>query len=143
MKNTLRTTRTTRTTTYMFLRPERARGQKSNVNSFKQKLDQISRTSFHVSNLISRNLTFRSFRKYYKNFIWQNLSLWCKLVFCFRNCSDLLFKKCSIERDNVLKGQDFANSLRQIKQFIQTVKVQNIFWNRMFFLTFSWRFLRK
>ena len=39
------------------------------------------------------------------------------MVFCFRNCSNLLLKKCSIDRDNVLKGQEFAKSLRPLKQF--------------------------
>ena len=39
------------------------------------------------------------------------------------------------------EGQEFAKFLRSLKQFIQTVKGQNIFWKQNAFLTCSWRFL--
>ena len=41
-------------------------------------------------------------------------------------------KKCSSDREKLLKfeaeGQEFANILRSLEQFIQTVKGQNNFW---------------
>ena len=40
------------------------------------------------------------------------------------------------------EGREFAKILRSLEQFIQTVKVQNNFGNRMLFLTCSWRFLK-
>ena len=40
------------------------------------------------------------------------------------------------------EGQVFAKKLRSLKQFIQTVKGQNNFWQQNAFLTSSWRFLR-
>ena len=52
------------------------------------------------------------------------------LVFCYQNCSDLLLKKNSSDREKLLKfeaeGQEFAKILRSIEQF--TVKGQNNFW---------------
>ena len=51
------------------------------------------------------------------------------MAFCFQNCADLLWEKN-------------CNFLRSPEQFIRTVKRQNNFWNRMLFLTYSWRFLR-
>ena len=46
-------------------------------------------------------------------------------------------KKCSSDREKLLKleaeGREFAKNLRSLKQFIQTVKGQNNFSNRMFF----------
>jgi hypothetical protein len=49
------------------------------------------------------------------------------MVFCFQNCSDLLREKnCSSDREKALKfeaeGQEFANILISLEQFIQTVK---------------------
>ena len=55
-----------------------------------------------------------------------------QLVFCYRE-KPLKFKA---------KGREFAKLLRSPEQFIQTVKVQNIFWLQNAFLTCSWRFLR-
>ena len=60
------------------------------------------------------------------------------MVFCFQNCSDLLWeKKNSSDRENLLKfeaeGRDFAKILRSVEQFIQTAKGQKNFWNRMLF----------
>ena len=56
--------------------------------------------------------------------------LFLKIVFCFRNCSDLLWEKIVLVK--LLKfeteGQEFANILRSLEQFIQTVKGQNNFW---------------
>ena len=41
-------------------------------------------------------------------------------------------KKCSSDRENLLKyeaeGREFANFLRSLEHFIQTVKGQNNFW---------------
>ena len=56
-----------------------------------------------------------------------------EMVFCYQNCSDLLWeKKCSRVREKLLKfeaeGQEFAKVLRSLEQFIQT-----IFGNRMLF----------
>ena len=46
------------------------------------------------------------------------------MVFCYQNCSN--------DRDKLLKfeaeGREFANFLRSLEQFIQTVKGQNNFW---------------
>ena len=55
-------------------------------------------------------------------------------------------KNCSSVREKLLKfeveGQEFAKSLRSLKQFIQTVKGQNNFLLQNASLTWSWRFLR-
>ena len=55
-------------------------------------------------------------------------------------------KNCSSDREKLLKfeaeGREFANFLRSLEQFIQTVKGQNNFWQQIAFLTCSWRFLR-
>ena len=56
-----------------------------------------------------------------------------EMVFCYQNCSDLLWEKiCSSDREQFLKfeaeGQEFAKILRYLEQFIQTVKVQNNLW---------------
>ena len=55
------------------------------------------------------------------------------MVFCYQNCSDLLWeKKNSSDRENFLKfeaeGREFAKILRYLEQFVQTVKGQNNFW---------------
>ena len=46
-------------------------------------------------------------------------------------------KNCSSEREKLLKfeaeNQEFSKILRSLEQFIQTVKGQNIFGNRMLF----------
>ena len=51
------------------------------------------------------------------------------MVFCYQNCSDLLWeKKCSNDREKLLKfkaeGRKFAKFLRSLEQFVQTVKGQ-------------------
>ena len=52
------------------------------------------------------------------------------IVFCYQNCSDLMWgKKMSFESEE----QEFAKVLRSLEQFIQTVKDQNIFGDKMFF----------
>ena len=56
-----------------------------------------------------------------------------KMVFCYQNCSDLLWeKKCFSDWEFFLKfeakDQEFANFLRSLKKLIQTVKGQNNFW---------------
>ena len=47
-----------------------------------------------------------------------------EMVFCYQNCSS--------DREKLLKfeaeGREFANFLRSLEQFIQTVKGQNNFW---------------
>ena len=60
------------------------------------------------------------------------------MVFCYQNCSDPIEKKnCSSDREKLLKlegeGQEFAKFLRSVEIFIQTVKGQNNFGNRMLF----------
>ena len=71
--------------------------------------------------------------------------LW-ELVFCYQNCSNLLWEKIVlvIEKNfwnSRLKAREFAKFLRSPEQFIQTAQGQNNFWDRFFF-TCSWRFLR-
>ena len=49
------------------------------------------------------------------------------MVFCYQNCSDLLWEKnCSSDREKLLKfeaeSREFSKSLRSLEQFIQTVK---------------------
>ena len=54
------------------------------------------------------------------------------LVFCYKNCSDLLWeKRISSDREKLL---------RSLEQFVQTVKGQKKFWLQNSFLTCSWRF---
>ena len=60
------------------------------------------------------------------------------MVFSYQNCSDLLAeKKYSSDREKLSKfkteGREFAKFLRSLQQFIQTVKGQNNFGNRMLF----------
>ena len=55
------------------------------------------------------------------------------LVFCYQNCSNLLWEiNCSSDWEKLLKfeaeGREFAKFLRSLDQFIQTVKGQNNFW---------------
>ena len=55
-------------------------------------------------------------------------------------------KKCSNDQEKLLKfeaeGQEFAQILRSLEQFVQTEKGQNNFWSQNAFSTCSWRFLR-
>ena len=56
-----------------------------------------------------------------------------EMLFCYQNCSDLLWEKnCSSDWEKLLKfeaeGREFAKFLRSLEQFIQTVKGQNNFW---------------
>jgi hypothetical protein len=56
-----------------------------------------------------------------------------RMVFCYQDCSDLLWeKKCSHDREKLLKfeaeGLEFIKILRSPEQFVQTVKAQNNFW---------------
>ena len=56
-----------------------------------------------------------------------------KMVFCYQNCSHLLWeKKCSRDQEELLKfeaeGLECAKILRSLEQFIQTVKGQNNIW---------------
>ena len=58
---------------------------------------------------------------------------WREMVFCYQNCSDLLWEKIvSSDREKLLKfeaeGQEFAKFMRSLEQFIQTLKGQNNFW---------------
>ena len=47
------------------------------------------------------------------------------MVFCYQNCSDLLWEKHLIFET---KGREFANILRSLEQFVRSVKGQNNFW---------------
>ena len=52
------------------------------------------------------------------------------MVFCYQNCSDLLWEKtCSIDWEKLLKfeaeGWEFAKVLISLEQFIQRVKGHN------------------
>ena len=56
-----------------------------------------------------------------------------KMVFCYQNCSDLLWEKIVLViKKKLLKfeaeGQEFVKFLRSLEQFIQTVNGQNNFW---------------
>ena len=57
----------------------------------------------------------------------------CGLVFCYQNCSDLLWEKIVLVieknfQNSWQNAREFAKILRSIEQFIQTVKGQNHFW---------------
>ena len=60
------------------------------------------------------------------NWIWKKKSI----VFCYQNCSDLLWEK--IDREKLLKfeaeGREFVKNLRSLEQFILTLKGHNNFW---------------
>ena len=53
----------------------------------------------------------------------RNIITQMNMVFCYQNCSDLLWEKIVLK---LLKfedeGWEFAKSLRSLEQFIQTVK---------------------
>ena len=51
-------------------------------------------------------------------------------VFCYQNCSDLLWEKIVlvVEKKIEIRGQEFAKIFRSLEQFVQTVKDQNNFW---------------
>ena len=54
------------------------------------------------------------------------------MISCYQNCSDLLSEKnVLVIEKKILKfeaeGQEFANFLRSLEQFIQTVEGQNNF----------------
>ena len=56
-----------------------------------------------------------------------------KMVFCYQNCSDLLWEKIVlvIEKKKLkfeAEGQEFSKILGSLEQFIQQVKGQNNFW---------------
>ena len=59
------------------------------------------------------------------------------MVFCYQNFSGDQEKLLKFEAE----GREFAKFLRSLEQFIQTVKGQNNFGNKIPFLTCSWRFL--
>ena len=52
------------------------------------------------------------------------------LVFCYQNCSDLLWEKIVlvIEKNFEAERREFSKILRPLEQFVQTVKGQNNFW---------------
>ena len=60
------------------------------------------------------------------------MKIWSGLVFCYLNCSDLLWEKSVQVIEKNLKfeaeGREFEKNLRSREQFIQTVKGQNNFW---------------
>ena len=53
-------------------------------------------------------------------------------VFCYQNCSDLLWEEIVLVIGKKIKfeaeGQEFANILRSLEQFVGTVKGQNNWW---------------
>ena len=60
------------------------------------------------------------------------------MVFCFENCSDQLSEKFVLVIEKIYcefeaEGQEFANILRSLEQFLGKGKSQNNFRNRMFF----------
>ena len=61
----------------------------------------------------------------------------CTMVFCYQNCSDLLWEKFVLVIEKNLwkfeaECQEFVKFLRSLEQFIQTVKLERtIFGNRM------------
>ena len=70
-------------------------------------------------NLCKYVITVLVFRK--KKWKWKDNK---EMVFCYQNCSS--------DRENLLKfeteGREFANFLRSLEQFIQTMKGQNNSW---------------
>ena len=54
-----------------------------------------------------------------------------KMVFCYQNCSDLMWEKSSSDLeiiwDSRLKAENLEKFLRLLEQFIQTVEGQNAF----------------
>ena len=76
-------------------------------------------------------LSSQAVREYFFNFAKE--SYFSEMVFCYQNCSDLLWEKnCSSDREKLLKfeaeGREFSKFLRSLEQFIQTVKGQNNSW---------------
>ena len=71
--------------------------------------------------------TKRNQQKKEKSFrIVEYSSTYALMVFCYQNCSDLLWeKKISSAREKLLK---FSKMLRSLEHFIQTVKGQNNLW---------------
>ena len=54
------------------------------------------------------------------------------MVFCFKNCSDLLWeKKCSIDWEKTFEKLEISWDYRLLEHFIRAVKVQYNFWNRI------------
>ena len=56
-----------------------------------------------------------------------------EMVFCYQNCSDLLWVKiCSSDQEKLLKfeaeGWEFPKISRSLEQFIQTMKGQKNCW---------------
>ena len=59
----------------------------------------------------------------------ENIGRYVLIVFCFKNCSDLLLRKqCSNDREKLSKFKakdcEFAKKLRSLNPFIQAVKDQ-------------------
>ena len=48
-----------------------------------------------------------------------------EMVFCYQNCSDLLWEKIVLV---IAEGREFAKFLRSLEQYVQTVEGQNNFW---------------
>ena len=73
---------------------------------------------FLLTNLIQSNTMSRELAQFSKLYVKS------VLVFCYQNCSS--------DRKKLLKFEagdwEFAKVLRSLKQFIQTVRVQNNFW---------------
>ena len=72
-----------------------------------------------------------------------------EMVFCFKNCFDLLStvrKNCSSDREKLLKfeseGREFSKKLRSLGTICLNSERFEQFWKENYFLIYSWRFLR-
>ena len=70
-----------------------------------------------------------------------------EMVLWFQNCPELLWEKCSSDRENLLifeaEGQEFAKILRSLARTIYLNKERSEeFLKQSAFLTCSWRFLK-
>ena len=83
---------------------------------------------------------------------WGHINLYnstccSRLVFCFKNWSDLLWQKIVLVieinfRNSMLKAENLQNFWNYLNNLCKQWKVRTFFGNRMFFLTSSWRCLK-
>ena len=111
------------------LKKKRKREKKREVeNSFARGLDGLYAIK---KNFLQLNLVFLrrpTCTLHHKT--WNTLYIfkyeyqkYCKSVFCYQNCSDLLWEKnCTSDQEKLLKfeadGQEFSKNLRSLEQFI-------------------------
>ena len=67
------------------------------------------------------------------------LHLFPGMVFCYQNCSDLLWE--FFFANSQTSASNFKSFSWSLEQFIQRVKGQTQFWKQNAFLTCSWKFL--